>query len=223
MASYLPSREAAILQPAEACAALHRVRRVCINRGGRFTEVSVRRVIRLLLMAGWLFAPEVDRASASDWPQWGGSQGKNMVSGERRLPESFVPGVKQTRERRIDLSTAKNLRWGVKVCDAFYSTPTVAGGRVFLGGLDSGNGVFACLDEATGKLLWKWESPPRPVPKEIDGFAIGIGVIPRQIGVCSSAAVEGDRVYFVSNRFDVLCLDVRGGPPGPECAERDRA
>jgi hypothetical protein len=152
---------AAILSPAEACAALNRVLRACIKRGERFTEVSVRRVIRLLLMAGWLLAPEVDRASAGDWPQWCGSQGKNMVSDERGLSDSFVPGVKQSRERRIDLSTAKNVKWGVKVCDAFYSTPTVVGGRVFLGGLDSGNGVFACLDEATGKLLWKWESPAR--------------------------------------------------------------
>ena len=186
---------------------------------GRPRGVNMRRVIQVLLVVGSLIAPEADRASAGDWPQWCGSHGKNMVSGERGLPESFVPGVKQSRERTIDLGTAKNVKWGVKVCDAFYSTPSVAGGRVFLGGLDSGNGVFACLDEATGKLLWKWEAPPRPAPKEIDGFSIGIGVIPQQIGVCSSAAVEGDRLYFVSNRFDVLCLDVRGQPPGPEAGK----
>ncbi len=179
----------------------------------------MRRMIYLLLTVGWLLATEADRASAGDWPQWCGSHGKNMVSLEKGLPESFVPGVKQSRERTIDLSTAKNVKWGVKVCDAFYSTPSVAGGRVFLGGLDSGNGVLACLDEATGKLLWKWEAPPRAVPKEIDGFQIGIGAIPQQIGVCSSAAVDGDRVYFVSNRFDVLCLDVHGQPPGPEAGK----
>ena len=36
--------------------------------------------------------------------------------------------------------------------------------------------------------------------------------IPAEIGVCSSAAVEDDRVYFVNHRFDVMCLDVRGEP-----------
>jgi len=180
----------------------------------RQDQGNMHRSICLLLLAEWAFMPAVDRALGGDWPQWGGSPGKNMASDEKGLPESFVPGVKQARQRTIDLATAKNVRWGVKVCDAFYSTPTVAGGRVFIGGLEAGNGVFACLDEATGKLLWKWEAPPRTVPKEIDGFAIGIGVIPQQIGVCSSAAVDGDRVYFVSNRFDVLCLDVRGQASG---------
>jgi outer membrane protein assembly factor BamB len=156
---------------------------------------------------------------AGDWPQWCGTPGKNMVSQETGLPDSFVPGVKRGTERTIDLATSNNVRWGVKVCDAFYSTPSVAGGRIFLGGLEGVHGVFVCLDEATGKLLWKWEAPPRTVPKEIDGFHIGIGVIPHQIGVCSTATVEGDRLYFVSNRFDVLCLDVRGQTLGPEAGK----
>jgi len=177
------------------------------------------RTICLLLVAGWLLVPAVDGARAGDWPQWCGSQGKNMVSDEKGLPDSFVPGEKQSQKRTIDLATAKNVKWGVKACDAFYSTPSVAGGRMFLGGLESGNGVFACLDAVSGKLLWKWQSPPRPVPKQIDGFAIGIGVIPQQIGVCSSAAVQGDRLWFVSNRFDVVCLDVHGQPAGPEAGK----
>ncbi|MHB1035659.1 MAG: outer membrane protein assembly factor BamB family protein [Pirellulales bacterium] len=168
------------------------------------------RTIRLAVLAGWLLAIAGGRAPAADWPQWCGTPGKNMVSSEEGLPESFVPGAKQIPQRKIDLATAKNVKWGVKICDACFSTPTVTGGKIFIGGLESGNGVFAGLDEATGKLLWKWESPPRQIPKEIDGFSIGASVIPQQIGVCSSAAVEGDRVYFVSNRFDVLCLDARG-------------
>lgn len=169
-----------------------------------------------LLMAG------AEGARAGDWPQWCGSHAKNMVSAEKGLPDSFVPGEKQSPKRTIDLATARNVRWGVKVCDAFYSTPSIAGGRVFVGGLESRKGVFVCLDEATGKLLWKWQAPPRDIPKEIDGFAIGISVIPQQIGVCSSAFVEGDRLYFVSNRFDVVCLDVHG-QPGPPDAEAGNA
>jgi outer membrane protein assembly factor BamB len=87
---------------------------------------------------------------------------------------------------------------------------------VYVGGLDGHDGIFACFDAATGKRLWQWKAPPRKVPRNIDGFSIGIGEIPQQIGVCSSAAVDGDRVYFVSNRFDVVCLDAAGQPPGPE-------
>jgi outer membrane protein assembly factor BamB len=99
----------------------------------------------------------------------------------------------------------------VKLGDAFYSTPSVAGGKVYVGGLDGQDGIFVCFDAATGKRLWQWKAPPRTVPRKINGFSIGIGEIPQQIGVCSSAAVEGDRVWFVSNRFDVVCLSTSEG------------
>ena len=34
---------------------------------------------------------------AGDWPSWGGADpGRNMVSGEKGLPESFKPGEKST-------------------------------------------------------------------------------------------------------------------------------
>ena len=153
-------------------------------------------------------------ASAKDWPQWCGSDGKNMVSEEKGLPESFSPGQKRS-DGTIDLSTATNVKWGVKLGNAFYSTPSVAGGKVYVGGLDDTNGIFVCFDAASGKRLWQWKAPPREVPHNIDGFSIGIGSIPQEIGVCSSAAVEGDRVYFVSNRFDVVCLDAAGSRAKP--------
>lgn len=146
---------------------------------------------------------------AKDWRQWCGSDGKNMISDETGVPESFAPGRKRS-DGTIDLSTATNVKWGVKLGDAFYSTPSVAGGKVYVGGLDDKDGIFVCFDAATGKRLWQWKAPPREVARSIDGFSIGIATIPHQIGVCSSAAVEGDRVYFVSNRFDVLCLDAAG-------------
>jgi outer membrane protein assembly factor BamB len=158
-------------------------------------------------------------ALSGDWPQWCGSDGKNMVSPEKGLPESFRPGVKQTRVGKIDLSTTKNVKWGVKIGDAFYSTPSVAGGKVYVGGLDGRDGIFVCFDAATGQRLWQWKAPPRQAPRTIDGFSIGISEIPQQIGVCSSAAVDGDRLYFVSNRFDLVCLDTAGQPPGPEAGQ----
>jgi outer membrane protein assembly factor BamB len=154
-------------------------------------------------------------AAAKDWPQWCGSDGKNMVSEEKGLPDSFVPGRKLP-NGTIDLATAQGVKWGVKLCDALYSTPSIAAGKVFVGGVQSRDGILACVDAATGKLLWQWRAPPRKVPASIGGFSIGISSIPAQMGVCSSAAVEADRVYFVSNCFDVLCLDANGQPPGPE-------
>ena len=119
-----------------------------------------------------------------------------MVSQATGLPASFVPGEKRNRDRSIDLTTAKNVEWGVKLCDALYSTPSIAGGRIFIGGVEADNGVFACLDQATGRLLWQWKRPAKEFPRWINGFLIGISEIPQKMGVCSSAAVDGDRSVF---------------------------
>ena len=153
---------------------------------------------------------------AGDWPQWAGSDSKNMVSSETGLPESFVPGAKRP-EGTIDLATARNVRWGVRFANAIYSTPSIAEGKIFVGAMEQGNGLLVCLEAATGKLLWKWKAPPKKFPHDIDGFLLGIHEIPPQMGVCSSPTVSGGRVYFVSHRFEVLCLDVyalAGTEPG---------
>jgi outer membrane protein assembly factor BamB len=148
-------------------------------------------------------------SSARDWPQWAGSDAKNMVSPEKGLPDSFVPGDKKP-DGTIDLATARNVRWGARIAGAVYSTPSIAKGKIFVGGMERGNGIFVCLEADTGKLLWKWTAPAKKFPKDIDGFHIGIHEIPAQMGVCSTATIDGDRVYFVSQRFEVVCLDIHG-------------
>ncbi|MHB8861083.1 MAG: outer membrane protein assembly factor BamB family protein [Pirellulaceae bacterium] len=174
------------------------------------------RVMLQIMSASGLFLVGLlgtDITRSDDWPQWCGSDGKNMVSSETGLPESFVPGKKH-RDGSVDLSTATNVTWGVKIGTAFHSTPSVAMGKVFVGGLDREEGILVCFDAATGKRLWQWRAPAREVPDMIDGFSIGLSTIPQQIGVCSSPAIENDRLYFVSNRCDLMCLDVEC--PGEE-------
>jgi len=136
-----------------------------------------------------------------------------MVSGEKGLPDAFVPGEKDPQGKGIDLATTKNVKWVTKLCQAIYSTPAVANGKVFLGGRDPGRGLLMCLDEKTGKLLWQWEGPARKVPRYIDGWMIGIGAEPEALGVCSTPTVEGVRVYFVTHSFKVMCLDVNSPTP----------
>jgi outer membrane protein assembly factor BamB len=164
-----------------------------------------------------LFTCGAHTSPAADWPQWAGSDSKNMVSGEKHLPDSFTPGDKKP-DGTLDLTTARNVRWGIRIANAVYSTPSIGNGKLFVGGMENKEGTFVCLDASTGKLLWKWKAPAKKFPNDIEGFHIGIHEIPAQMGVCSTATIDGDRVYFVSHRFEVVCLDVNG-QAGPQAGD----
>ncbi|HXE52827.1 MAG TPA: PQQ-binding-like beta-propeller repeat protein, partial [Tepidisphaeraceae bacterium] len=69
--------------------------------------------------------------------------------------------------------------------------------------------VLLCLDQNTGKRLWSLFCPKLAAGKVSDW---------EQVGLCSSPTVDGDRVYIVTNRCEVLCLSTTGlasGNKGP--------
>ena len=139
-----------------------------------------------------------------------------MVSAEKGLPETFTPG--QKKDAAVDLATTRNVKWAVKLGSQTCSTPAVAGGKVILGACMGGQGVLLCLEEGTGKLLWQLSTPPRQVPAAIDGRKFWFKVFPPSLGICSSPTIDGDRVYIVTHRCEVACLDANGlanGNDGP--------
>ena len=73
-------------------------------------------------------------------------------------------------------------------------------------------GLVLSFDERTGKLLWRLVVPKLGKAHKSSQFD------EMDLGVCSPVTVDGDRAYVVSNRCEVLCLDVRGmadGNDGP--------
>ena len=44
----------------------------------------------------------------ADWPQWGGRNGRNMVSDEKNLPARFGPGKRKSNGEGIDPETTEN-------------------------------------------------------------------------------------------------------------------
>ena len=157
-----------------------------------------------LALSGW-------NASAKDWPEFCGSSCKNMVSGEKNLPDSFEPGKKNTAKGEIILSTASNVVWGVRTSANTYSSPTVAGGKIFISGGEPGRGVFKCLDARNGRVLWQYVAPFRQFPDELErGLKFMLGRITPNLGICATATADGDRVYFVNHRCEVMCLDANG-------------
>lgn len=65
------------------------------------------------------------------------------------------------------------------------------------------------FDEADGSLTWQLVAPKLAEDVYLDW---------PQAGMCSPATIEGDRVYMVTNRAEVVCLDLHGlhnGNGGP--------
>lgn len=150
-------------------------------------------------------------AGEDDWPQWGRTSNRNMVSDQTDLPDLG--------EGKINFKKADwDIRWTVRLGSLCYGNPTVAGGKVFIGTNDrfwsdprakrSRGGLILCIDDKTGKVLWRLL-----VPRYKEKI-FGSGFDDLNVGVCSSATVEGDRAYVVSNRGEVLCLDVNGQADG---------
>ena len=153
-------------------------------------------------------------ASAADWPVWGRDGYRNLYSPEKGLPASFDPGKFKKGTEEVDLTTTKNVRWAAKLGSQAYGNTTVANGRVYIGTNNEtprdkkhlgDRGIVYCLDEKTGELLWQLVVPKLGAGKVSDW---------EYLGICSSPAVDGDRVYVVSNRCAILCLDAKGMADG---------
>src|SRR5262249_32585089 len=63
-------------------------------------------------------------------------------------------------------------------------------------------GVVMCFDEATGKFLWQKVYDKLPAGRVVDW--------PEE-GICSTPVVENGRLYYVSNRCEVVCADISDG------------
>tara|TARA_B100000161_G_scaffold262054_1_gene231292 strand:+ start:5689 stop:7194 length:1506 start_codon:yes stop_codon:yes gene_type:complete len=155
--------------------------------------------------------------NAEDWPIWGKDGSRNMVSIETGVSFEFDPG-EMSDDEVVDMQTTKNIKWVAKLGSQAYGNVTIGNGRVFVGtnnesprdlGKKGDRGVVMCLDEKTGELKWQLVIPKLGAGKVSDW---------EYIGICSSAAVEGDKVYVVTNRCEVVCLDINGladGNDGP--------
>ena len=164
------------------------------------------RSFRLLLLSGACalsLAIVATLASASDpgsgdWPMWGGTPDRNMVSNQKGMPTSW------------DVKTKKNIKWAATLGSQSYGNPVVSGGQVYVGTNNEAvrdpkqggdRGVLMCFRESDGEFMWQHTNEKLAAGRVNDW--------PFQ-GVCSSPLVEGDRLYYVTNRCEVVCLDTQG-------------
>ncbi|MBX3434650.1 MAG: PQQ-binding-like beta-propeller repeat protein [Pirellulales bacterium] len=157
-------------------------------------------------------ATAADEAPNVDWSQWGGSPGRNNTPTGRDVPVEWEVGDFDYETGDWDPTDAKNVKWVAKLGSQTYGNATVHGGKVFIGTNNSGGwlkrypgnvdlGCLICFDLKTGKFLWQHSSEKLPTGRVHDW--------PLQ-GICCAPYCEGDRLWFVTSRGEVRCLDVEG-------------
>ncbi len=147
-------------------------------------------------------------AGGNNTTRWGGSASPNMASSARGLPADLT-----------DLPAM----WEVRTGTHQYTTPTIDRGRLYVGVNDAaldrphvkptGGGVLMCLEQATGKLIWRMHTP-----RNFGGKVPPYHYNHWSCGFCSGPVVDGERVYVIGGRGEVLCLDrqgLRNGNDGP--------
>jgi outer membrane protein assembly factor BamB len=147
-----------------------------------------------------------------DWTQWGGDSHRNNTPVGHDIPTEWQVGDFDNRTGEWDSSGAKNIKWVARLGSQTYGNPVVSGGKIFVGTNNSGGwlkrypsdvdlGVLLAFDLKDGTFLWQHSSEKLPTGRVHDW--------PMQ-GICSAALVEGDRLWFVTSRGEVRCLDVEG-------------
>ena len=145
---------------------------------------------------------EETSVTAGDWPQWGLNNSRNMVNA--------TTGTNLEIEPPSSDKGGQGVIWTFRLGSQTYGNPVVADGRVFVGTNNGAEyreqhkgdrGVVLCVSEDEGQLLWQLTREKLPAGRVNDW--------PEQ-GICSTPCIENGRMYVVTNRCELMCIDVEG-------------
>ncbi|MFH1918543.1 MAG: PQQ-binding-like beta-propeller repeat protein [Planctomycetota bacterium] len=178
----------------------------------RLTAVPLTLIVGLTLAT--LPTEQAGRATASEgeWLQLGGSPSRNNTPEAENLPAEWEVGDFDHRTGEWLRGSVKNIKWVARLGSESYGNPVIAGGRVFCatnneaGYLDRypadvDLGCLLAFDQSDGRFLWQHSVEKLKAGRMLDWPGVGI---------CSTPMVEGDRLWLVTNRTEVVCLDVEG-------------
>jgi outer membrane protein assembly factor BamB len=146
-----------------------------------------------------------------DWNQWGGAPLRNSVV-SAKVPTEWEIGEFDADTGAWVKEGSKNIKSVALLGSQTYGNVVVANGNVFVGTnngaaylkrypADIDLGVLVCFDENNLSFLWQDNSEKLHTGRVHDWPLMGI---------CSSPLVEGDRLYYVTSRGEVKCLDTKG-------------
>jgi len=146
------------------------------------TTRGFRRTLVLAIVA--LGLAQALPARAQDWSRFRGPNGSGL-SGTAGLPTEFGP--------------ATNVVWKTTL-PVGYSSPILAGNRIFVTALRDETLLTICLDRRDGRVLWEREAP-RPRREKLD---------PRNHPAAPSVATDGERAVAFFADFGMLAYDLDG-------------
>ena len=155
-------------------------------------------IITVAYIIIWTVSTAPVKSAAEETAMWGFTPSRNLVSNEKNLPEKWDP------------ESGLNIKWTASLGSQTYAGPVLIGGKVFVGTNNQGmrnpklkgdRGVIMAFSESDGKFLWQSTHTKLPAGRVNDW--------PQQ-GICSTPFIEGDRLYYISNRAEVVCIDTEG-------------
>ncbi|MBJ7302951.1 MAG: PQQ-binding-like beta-propeller repeat protein [Gemmataceae bacterium] len=151
-------------------------------------------VLVLGLSSAFGFFPPVE--PIKEWPFLGGSVERNQSNPfEKNIPAAWS----------IKKDARKNVKWAAEMGTVSYGGPTIADGKIFVGTNNErprdpkamgDRGVIMCFNEADGSFLWQITHDKLPEPELNDWPKQGIGSYP---------AYDQKKIYYVSNRCELVC------------------
>jgi outer membrane protein assembly factor BamB len=138
---------------------------------------------RALLLISLVLCP-LTLALAEDWPQWRGPD-RTGVSKETGLLQSWPTG-------------GPKLLWTFRDAGTGYSNMSVVGDRLYSMGAHGDKEYVYAIDLKTRKKLWSTEIGDL----HVDGYGPG----PR-----SSPVVDGNFLYAIGGRGDLVCVETTSG------------
>lgn len=178
--------------------------------------MTIVKTVALSALTALLIAPT--SVVAEDWSMWGRTATRNMESPETGISHDFNPGEMMPDSEEIDPDSTEGVKWVAKVGSQTYGNTSVHNGIVLIGTNNEAprderhvgdRGVVKAFDEETGEFLWQLVIPKLGAGKVSDWEFLGI---------CSSPAMEGDVAYVVTNRCEVVAIDLNAfddGNDGP--------
>jgi outer membrane protein assembly factor BamB len=148
----------------------------------------------------------------NDWNQWGGSGVRNNVVNVDNIATEWKPGKFDRKTGVWNKALSQNVKWVARLGSQSYGNPVVANGQIYVGTNNGGAwlerypaeidlGCLIAFNEADGAFLWQDSSEKLPTGRVHDW--------PHQ-GICCAPLVEGERLWYVTSRGEVKCLDTKG-------------